>query len=287
MAEHFNYPWKMALKRGQFQDAGINLIWEDCPGGTGAMCEALRKDEIDLAVILTEGIIADILNGNPSRIVSSYVESPLIWGLHTSSKNELEAKDYPELPFAISRYNSGSHLMAYVHAQNRGWNIQDDQFNVVGSLEAALENLDENPEQLFLWEKFTTKPFVDNGSLKLIDECPTPWPSFLIVVRASYLEQNFDTVDAVLKIVEENAHELKSSAETPILISEEYGIKYEDAVAWFNNLVWQPNTRPNPLILSEVTKTLADLRVLDKALSPLEISKFVLANKASDAGLLI
>lgn len=73
VAEHFNFPWKRALENAEFERAGIDLHWQDSTGGTGAMCQQLRNGDIDLAVILTEGITADILNGNPSKIVSSYV----------------------------------------------------------------------------------------------------------------------------------------------------------------------------------------------------------------------
>lgn len=34
-----------------------------------------------MAVILTEGIIIDIAEGNPSKIVQGFVETPLIWGI--------------------------------------------------------------------------------------------------------------------------------------------------------------------------------------------------------------
>jgi hypothetical protein len=44
----------------------------------------LRDGETDIAVILTEGIVKDIVAGNPSKIVQVYVESPLIWGIHVA-----------------------------------------------------------------------------------------------------------------------------------------------------------------------------------------------------------
>jgi hypothetical protein len=37
--------------------------------------------ETDIAIILTEGIVKDIVAGNDSKIVQVYVESPLIWGI--------------------------------------------------------------------------------------------------------------------------------------------------------------------------------------------------------------
>lgn len=77
--EHFNLPWHLADEEGAFESAGIDLQWIDVPEGTGKMCQMLREDETDMAVILTEGIIKDICDGNPSSIVQTYVESPLSW----------------------------------------------------------------------------------------------------------------------------------------------------------------------------------------------------------------
>jgi hypothetical protein len=42
-------------------------------------CVKCWDGETDIAVILTEGIVKDIVAGNPSKIVQVYVESPLIY----------------------------------------------------------------------------------------------------------------------------------------------------------------------------------------------------------------
>ena len=62
--EHFNLPWYLTLRNKEYHEKDINLRWKDYYGGTGEMCKALRNKEIDMAVILTEGIIRDISNGN-------------------------------------------------------------------------------------------------------------------------------------------------------------------------------------------------------------------------------
>ncbi len=50
--EHFNLPWDLTIKNGEYKEKAIDLQWHDYPGGTGAMCKALRDKEIDIAVIL-------------------------------------------------------------------------------------------------------------------------------------------------------------------------------------------------------------------------------------------
>ncbi|HEX8548199.1 MAG TPA: ABC transporter substrate-binding protein, partial [Cytophagaceae bacterium] len=67
--EHFNLPWHLAMEEGLFSKLGLNLSWKDYPAGTGAMCKDLRNDELDLAIVLTEGIVADIINGSPAKLI--------------------------------------------------------------------------------------------------------------------------------------------------------------------------------------------------------------------------
>ena len=45
--KHFNYAWYI----------GFDLRWVDSPGGTGQMTEALKQNSIDIAVVLTDGIV--------------------------------------------------------------------------------------------------------------------------------------------------------------------------------------------------------------------------------------
>ena len=71
--EHFNLPIHLAMESGAFESRGLNIEWTTFKGGTGQMTKALREDEVDVCILLTEGIITDIINGNPSKIISEYV----------------------------------------------------------------------------------------------------------------------------------------------------------------------------------------------------------------------
>jgi hypothetical protein len=79
-------PWHLAIENKESHD--INLQWTDVPEGTGKMCQMLRDGETDIAVILTEGIVKDIVAGKPSKIVQVYVQSPLIWGIHVAANSK-------------------------------------------------------------------------------------------------------------------------------------------------------------------------------------------------------
>ena len=193
--EHFNYPWYLTLKNKEYAKHNINLRWQDFPGGTGQMCKALRNGEVDIAIVLTEGIIKDIADGNPSKIVQTFVKSPLIWGIHVGAKSKFnKIEDLENATIAISRFGSGSHLMAIVNAHNQGWNIEKLKFKVIGNLQGGIDALTNGEADYFMWEHFTTKPLVDSGIFRRIDDCPTPWPCFVIAVRNEVLEKNFNTL---------------------------------------------------------------------------------------------
>jgi ABC-type nitrate/sulfonate/bicarbonate transport system substrate-binding protein len=168
--EHFNLPWRLAIEERLFEEIGLELHWSDMTGGTGQMIKGLQTGSIDIAVLLTEGITKSILDGLPAKIVNIYVNTPLRWGVHVpvhSSYNSIS--DLENGTFAISRYGSGSHLMAMVHAKQAGWDVSKLKFNVVGDVYGGLWALENKEADGFLWEKFTTHPFVEQGKCRFVD----------------------------------------------------------------------------------------------------------------------
>ena len=234
--EHFNLPWYLTLREKAYHPKGINLRWKDFPGGTGAMCQALREGSIDLAVILTEGIIADIAKGNPSKIVQVFVDSPLRWGIHVAANSNYEQiDDLKGTKAAISRYGSGSHLMAYVHAQKEGWNLETDlDFELVKNLDGALNLMPQGIGDYFMWEKFTTKPYVDSGVFRIVGECPTPWPCFVIAVREELLEKTPELVVSILDVINTTTVEFKQIPAIDRMLSNRYDQKLEDVQLWLS-----------------------------------------------------
>ena len=238
--EHFNYAWYLALKQGHFKPKNINVRWNDYFGGTGQMTKALRENEIDIAVILTEGIIKDITEGSPCKIVQVFVESPLIWGIHVAEKSTY--KELSELKgqrAAISRFGSGSHLMAYVNALELGWNTATDlEFEVVKDLEGAVDALTKENADYFMWEKFTTKPLVDQKTFRRLGDCPTPWPCFVIAVRDEFITNEKEPLQAVLEVINSITAGFKDIPEIDGIISKRYEQKIEDVKNWLALTEW-------------------------------------------------
>lgn len=263
--EHFNLAWYLTLKNGEYKDKNINLRWKDYPGGTGAMTKALRSGEIDMAVILTEGIVKDIIEGNPSKIVQTFVKTPLIWGIHVAADSKFKSvEDIKGARAAISRYGSGSHLMAYINAKNHAWDLKEDlNFEVIKNLDGAIKGLTDEEADYFMWEKFTTKPLVDNGVFRRIDNCPSPWPCFVIAVRQEFIDEHPEDLKTILEIINNTTSDFKSIPSIDKTIANRYEQELEDVQEWLSLTEWSQDVMSEDT-LSHVQDQLFDLNIISE-----------------------
>lgn len=263
--EHFNLAWYLTLKNGEYKEQNINLRWHDYYGGTGAMCKGLRNEDIDIAVILTEGIIKDIIDGNPSKIVQTFVQTPLIWGIHVAADSKFKTiEDIKGTRAAISRYGSGSHLMAYINAKNNDWDLEKDlNFEVIKNLNGAIEGLTNAQADYFMWEKFTTKPLVDDGTFRRIDNCPSPWPCFVIAVREEFIKNNGNDLNIILDIINQTTAEFKSIPSIDKTIANRYEQELEDVQEWLSLTEWSQEVIDKKTIKT-VQEQLFDLNIIPK-----------------------
>jgi ABC-type nitrate/sulfonate/bicarbonate transport system substrate-binding protein len=267
--EHFNYPWLQVIQKQPFLDKGIQLQWIDEPKGSGAMNKSIRMGTTDLAIVLTESFIKDKIEGNPAMIIGYHVESPLVWGVHVSGKSEiLDVSELSHGEFVISRFGSGSHLMAFLLAKREGWDLDSLDFEVVGDLDGAKEALQDEIQKLFLWEKYTTKPLVDKGIFKRIGEIPTPWPCFAIVAHPSVLVEHENLIKKLRDLVYKESIELLKSANYSSVLSEAYKIKPEDVKAWLMQTTWASKGDISIDTLVETMKTLKNLKLIDDTTDP-------------------
>lgn len=238
--EHFNLPWRLAMEEGDLQKENIALHWEDMAGGTGQMIKGLENKTIDVAVLLTEGVSRAILQGLDAKILQVYVKSPLRWGIHVPFKDQSiqKAEDLEGKTFAISREGSGSHLMSYVLADQKGWDIDQLKFDSVGDVYGGLWALQNDKAQAFLWEKYTTHPYTEQEKCRYIDEVVTPWPCFVIAVRTEVAEQYEEELQTMLKIVNQKAQSVKNDKNTPEVLAWRYGLKLNDVTQWLSETEW-------------------------------------------------
>lgn len=262
--EHFNLPWHLCIENGEFEAVGIDLQWTDVPEGTGKMCQMLCDGETDIAVILSEGIVKDINAGNPSKIVQVYVESPLIWGIHVAANsNHKTLSDLENKKVAISRLGSGSQLMAYVNANNQGWNTENLQFEIVNTIDGAVESLTKGESDYFMWERFMTKPLVDKGIFRRIDDCPTPWPCFVIAVREEILKKHPNAIAQILEIINITTQEFKEIPSIDRTLATKYHQKIEDIQEWLRLTEWSQKPLSEKM-LNKIQNQLFDLKIIEK-----------------------
>ena len=239
--EHFNFPWHLAMKQGRFASLGIEVEFTEYADGTGAMCRDLRADVLDVAVVLTEGIVADIAHRGGSKIIAAYVDTPLTWGIHVAVDAPFE--DIAGLegqPLAISRFGSGSHLMSTLMAKERGWDIDELCYEPVnGGLPELTAALDRRRATAFLWERFTTKPLIDAGAVRRVGEYPTPWPCFVIAAREALCESAPEVLRVLLEVIQESCAIVEAKGpEIAPEIAARYSLEPEDVTEWMKGVRW-------------------------------------------------
>ncbi|KAG1766832.1 periplasmic binding protein-like II [Suillus placidus] len=180
--EHFCSP----LLQFEAEDKGSTFTLVECPSGTGQLISRLTKDEIDIAIALTDPLIAGIAKGSEAyKLVGSYVTSPLRWAVITGHKPSTynQISDLQGSTIGISRNGSGSQTMAYVMALQQRWPTSELKFQVNNDIRGLINSVNDGTTSAFMWEWFTTKPFADAGECRFIGQVPTPWPSWLIAAH--------------------------------------------------------------------------------------------------------
>ena len=262
--EHFFYPWQKWLNSSK--SAALRWKWEEFPGGSGAMIKALEEDVIDGAFLLTESALMAKSRGANFEIFSVFVESPLIWGIFTSTLSKV--RSVPEgQTYAVSRMQSGSHLMAMLEAASRNKNIDANAWKLVGDLSGARQALKIGEADLFFWEKWTTSPLVKSGEFRMLAEFPGPWPAFVFCVREDILKD--DSMDRKLRVdftaVCKLAQELKANIQQTVKeISEFYQLPSDETAEWLQHVKWSEGIKKAPEVLSGAKRALVSAGIISQ-----------------------
>jgi sulfonate transport system substrate-binding protein len=267
--EHFNYPWHFAQQTGMFKGLPFDLVWHNEPAGTGALCEQLENGTFQLAVVLTEGIVRHIAKGAQAKIIGSFVASPLIWGIHVpidaafDQPSEMQGKRY-----AISRKGSGSHLMAFVDAKNRGQQIEAEQLVITGGLEGTRQAFKEKRADILLWEKFITSPLVRAKEFKCIGECITPWPCFVLAINDSFEKEHDDWAELIIDTMNAACRLFMNLPDAAQIISDFYQLHPDDAKNWFYQTEWQCEMQMSKKALTNALFSLKEVGLIEGEFHP-------------------
>jgi ABC-type nitrate/sulfonate/bicarbonate transport system substrate-binding protein len=215
-------------------------------------------------MLLTEGAVSGIDKGGSYKIISFYVSSPLVWGIHVPADSHFQTMEEVQgQRYAISRYGSGSHLMSFVDAKNRNWPLEALRFELVGNLDGARQTFKEKKAEIFLWEKFTTKPYVDNGEFRRIDECPTPYDCFVICASQKALEKKEKAIYQTIKKVFKAGGKLYKDPKRSAIIANHYNLMETDVEVWLDSVRWTPKVNLEKKTLKKVISTLSGLDLIN------------------------
>jgi ABC-type nitrate/sulfonate/bicarbonate transport system substrate-binding protein len=262
--EHFNYPWRLAKERGYFNKHNVEVEWTTYQNGTGSMINALRNGQVDVIVALTEGLVSESLRGGDFQLFGTYVQSPLRWAVITGHNSPYQSvEDLKGETFAISRFTSGSHLMAGVLASNYGWDVNEVQFKVVGSLKDLKDSVNSGETAAFLWEYFMTKPYADSGEVRFIGEISTPWSCFMMAARKDFLESNVETLHNLLEGLQEAIRDFYTEPGVTEDIAKEFGLQLDDAKMWHSSVTITGVPSISEDSLTKAITALQQIEVLD------------------------
>ena len=242
------------------------------------MCESLSKGDIDCALLLTEGAVKYCLEKRDCLLYGVYVQSPLNWGVHAGAKSTFNDVHFSakEVTFAISRFGSGSHLMAFVLAKQMGWTKL--KFEVIGNLKGAQDYLTKHPDTLFMWEKAMTDPLVKQNVFKRIGETPTPWPCFVLCVRKEGV--NLSKLEAVCTLVRKECAAFKRDKTRSIdHVHAKFGIERHLVEEWFSKLEFSLEKgfdRNGLKMLGHVKNTLIEIEQLPRSMRDVDVTEITL-----------
>ncbi|KAJ3995749.1 periplasmic binding protein-like II [Lentinula boryana] len=257
--EHFSSP----LLQFAEADEGRTITLVECPSGTGQLISRLTKDEIDVAIALTDPLISGIANGSQAyKLIGSYVTTPLNWAVITGRDSKYEKiSDLKDTTIGISRLGSGSQTMAYVMGFQQGWSPEGMKFQVNNDIRGLINSINDGSTSAFMWEWFTTKPWLDSGEVRFIGSVPTPWPSWLVAAQPSAnteaLKQFLTTLSTYVSSFDSTERRETNNVE---FIQSKFGYGEEDIKAWMKSVSY-----PQDCLVIPKDVIMNTLSILEKA----------------------
>ncbi|GAA5949469.1 hypothetical protein JCM21900_000230 [Sporobolomyces salmonicolor] len=309
--EHFCSP----LLQLAAKNSSIELV--ECPSGTGQVMTRLKNNEIDVAIALTESLIAGIAKKTAEfKLVGTYVTSPLNWAVIVGKESKYQKlADLRGEKIGISRIGSGSQVMASVMGLNEGWvdkdgKVEPIEFEVLDTFKNLRDGVNDGRAAAFMWERFTTKerrrrslslccsartyavrgliqPYLNE--VRFIDYVPTPWHSWAIVASPATLSPSsplLPTLQSFLPDLSASMHAFDSPAarasDSVEFIKAQFGYPEEDVRAWLDQVAY-PKGEAHEVSRAMVERTLDTLvkaGVLDPPEGGWRLEDFVDTNVA-------
>ncbi|CAK7899818.1 hypothetical protein CAAN3_04S07800 [[Candida] anglica] len=268
--EHFSTPLFFAEQQKYYASKGLEIEFVQVLEGTGRLVKMLNAKEVDLAIGLTEGFVADIGNGNDAyKIVDTYVTSPLCWAVSTGAEREdiTKLEDLQSKKIGVSRIGSGSYIMSFVLGHQlafaepffSGYPTRSTFKNLRDSVNLVGDNVEDHSDA-FMWEHFTSKKYYDSKEIKKIGEIYTPWPSWVVTARSELLSENYADVAKFINAINEGVQYFEAHHDEAVTyIHTNLDYSKEDATEWMKTVTFNNKIGTAPLDWSAVVTKTADV----------------------------
>ncbi|GAA5941312.1 substrate-binding domain-containing protein [Sporobolomyces koalae] len=286
--EHFSSP----LLQLAAKDESIELV--ECPSGTGQVMSRIKANEIDVAIALTESLLAGIAKKTAEfKLVGTYVTSPLQWAVIVGKDSKYEKlEDLKGEKIGISRIGSGSQVMASVMALNEGWvdsegKVSPIDFEVLDTFKNLRDGVNSGKAAAFMWEKFTTRPYLDE--VRFIGVVPTPWHSWAVVASPTTLSSTSPLLAVLERFLSNLTESIRTfdasearANESVQFVQTTFGYPEEDVRAWFDQVSYPqgPVREIEQAMVEKTFKTLEAAGVLNRPEGGWNLENFIDTNVA-------
>jgi hypothetical protein len=135
----------------------------------------------------------------------------------------------------------------------------------VQDLDGGIKAIVNGTADYFLWEYFTTKPFVDKGLLKRIGKISTPWPCFVLAIRNEILETRSSEIKTIINIINKQVGLFNNPLHYNQLINlyaERYDQDPVDINSWLSSTRWDTNKYITIKQMNVIQNKLLELNVI-------------------------
>ena len=158
-------------------------------------------------------------------------------------------------------------MMAVVHARRQGWSLDGLELVIVRNLDGAIEAFARGSADVFFWEKFMTKPLVDDGRFRRVADFTAPWPAFAVCASDAVLSRHGGLLRALLATVLERAAAVAASADAAARIAARYGLQPRDAAEWLAGTRWAARVGVERRAIEPVVDALRSVGLVDASFS--------------------
>ncbi|KAJ2525060.1 hypothetical protein GGI11_000361 [Coemansia sp. RSA 2049] len=193
LPEHFSAPLFYAEEKGEFKELDVEF-----------MVARLASGELDIAICVTEGLVAGIGNNRDAgmALIGTYVDSALPWAISVAADAKYSTIDDLAFGarFGVSRAGSGSDVMAKYTASAYEWKHMPTTV-VLGDVAGLVGGTQEGRADAFMWERTTMQRYYDSGAVRYLGTVRPPWPAFSLGARAQFLSDNAERVKSLLATI--------------------------------------------------------------------------------------